>query len=150
MLKKTLLLLTLLLSLASPAFAENLAAIGKTPNGTMYVDTNTIKPLRKNNQLFLLVPVEEHYTNKVFLENLQKSSPQLKTANKAFFLYLFTNTGMEYSVPQRLLLNPDNTVALDIGADMELRPVKSRLLATAYETGLQIMERKQRISKMYK
>ena len=38
----------------------------------------------------------------------------------------------------------------DLGQDMKLQPVKSRILVRAYENALQILERKQRIANMYK
>ena len=143
-------LLVCLLLLCSTALASGLTKLGDTAGGAMYMNTEAVQPLRKDGELFLLVQLEEHYTNKDFLARLRASKPQLQKVTAASYLYMFTNKGTHYCLPQRLLLNQDETVAYDLGQDMKLQPVKSRILVRAYENALQILERKQRIANMYK
>lgn len=77
-----------------------LQEVGKSDFGTVYIDTNTIDTVKKNNVYYLIVSVEERYTDETFLQQLRQSE-ETKDAVSALDLYMFTNDGRYYCIPQR-------------------------------------------------
>ena len=145
-------LLTLLMTIlgCQSSYAQTMTTIGKTSNGELFLDEDSVQPFKKDLRLYLLFTVEEHYTNAQFLQNLRSSKPELANVTRAAYLYLFTNDGLHYAIPKRLLLEDDGKVALDLGGSMKLQPVQSKLLLTAYEKALQSLERQQMLNRMLK
>lgn len=145
-------LLTLLMTFLScqSSYAQTMTTIGRTSNGELFLDEDSVQPLKKDLRLYLLFTVEEHYTNAKFLQNLRNSKSELANVTRAAYLYLFTNDGLHYAIPKRMLLEDDGTVALDLGGSMKLQPVKSKLLLSAYEKALQSLERQQMLNNMLK
>lgn len=148
--KALLLALCFLLFPCSSSYCQILTPIGVTPNGQLFLDEDSIQPLKKESQLYLLVAVEEHYTNQEFLMRLHQSRSELKKVTRAAYLYLFTNDGLRYAIPQRLLLDNDGNVALDLGGLMEQQPVQSKLLLQTYEKALSVLEYRQMLNRMRK
>ena len=147
--RKFLIWLTLLLlvvpSLCSAA-PNNLVKIADTTNSTIYVDTESVTAITKNNQIYMLVAMEEHYKNSQYLTKLRQSNPNLKQASMRVFLYMFNNNGTQYCVPSRFMADAEGKVCLDLGADMVMKPVnKSITLIKTYETGYSVLEHKQKM-----
>ncbi|MDQ9831350.1 hypothetical protein RFX70_21450, partial [Acinetobacter baumannii] len=49
----------------------NKLEIGSSDYGQMYIDTDTVTTVKKDEQYFLVVNAEEYYTDEKFLEKLQ-------------------------------------------------------------------------------
>ena len=149
--RKFLILLTLLLLVVSnlcSAAPNNLVKIADTTNSIIYVDTESVTAITKNNQMYMLVAMEEHYKNSQYLSKLRQSNPKLKQASMRVFLYMFNNNGTQYCVPSRFMADVEGKVCLDLGADMVMKPVnKSITLVKTYETGFSVLEKKQRLLK---
>ena len=111
--RKFLIWLTLLLlvvpSLCSAA-PNNLVKIADTTNSTIYVDTESVTAITKNNQIYMLVAMEEHYKNSQYLTKLRQSNPNLKQASMRVFLYMFNNNGTQYCVPSRFMADAEGKV----------------------------------------
>lgn len=130
---------------------QRLVQIGQTANGIAYVDESNVTALKKGDQLFMLVPMEEHYTNEQFLAKLRNSGSNLEQAAMCVYLYMFTNNGTQYCIPQRFVTDANGKVCADLGSNMELKPVNnSKLLVRAYEAAYKVLERKQRLMKNLK
>ena len=147
--QKFLIWLTLLL-LVVPSFCSaapnNLVKIADTTNSIIYVDTESVTAITKDNLIYMLVAMEEHYKNSEYLAKLRKSNPKLKQASMRVFLYMFNNNGTQYCVPSRFMADAESKVCLDLGADMVMKPVnKSITLIKTYEMGYSVLERKQKL-----
>ena len=55
--------LLLCLALALPAAAQKMQKAGNTDCGTLYVDTDMVKTVKKDGQYYLAVAAEEKYTD---------------------------------------------------------------------------------------
>lgn len=66
--------------------------VGKSDFGVVYIDTDTVDTVKKDNMYYLIVSVEERYTDETFLQQLRQSE-ETKDAVSALDLYMFTNTG---------------------------------------------------------
>ena len=97
MMKKLLILLTLIFALACTctAFAgagtdknANMEKITSTSAGDLYLDKDNLQALRQGDKLFLLVSAELRY-NKEMLPKLQATKPELKTAISMTQIYLY-------------------------------------------------------------
>lgn len=141
-------LVLFLIVLSSTCFAasNNLVKIADTSNGKIYVDTESVTAITKDNQIYMLVAMEEHYKKSEYLAKLRQSSPKLKQASMRVFLYMFNNNGTQYCVPSRFMADVEGKVCLDLGADMVMKPVnKSITLIKTYEMGYSVLERKQKM-----
>lgn len=147
--RKLLIWLTLLLiALSSTCFAasDNLVKIVDTSNGKIYVDTNSVTPFIKDNKMYMLVSMEEHYSNPQYLAKLRKSDPRLKQVSMRVFIYMFNNNGTQYCMPSRFMADAEGKVCLDLGADMVMKPVNNSVtLVKTYETAYAVLERKQKM-----
>lgn len=151
--KFSLLLTVLLIMLCSfcDAASKDLIKIADTSNGSIYVDTSSVAPVAKNNKMYMLVSMEEHYTNSKYLTKLRNSDPKLKKVNMRVFLYMFNNNGTQYCMPGRFMVDVDGNICLDMGADLVMKPVnKSVILVKTYETAYTVLERKQKMLKKIK
>ena len=141
-------LVLFLIVLSSTCFAasNNLVKIADTSNGKIYVDTESVTAITKDNQIYMLVAMEEHYKNSQYLAKLRQSNPKLKQAGMRVFLYMFNNNGTQYCVPSRFMADVEGKVCLDLGADMVMKPVnKSIILIKTYEMGYSVLERRQKM-----
>ena len=141
-------LVLFLIVLSSTCFAasNNLVKIADTSNGKIYVDIESVSAITKDNQIYMLVVMEEHYKNSQYLAKLRQSNPKLKQASMRVFLYMFNNNGTQYCVPSRFMADVEGKVCLDLGADMVMKPVnKSITLIKTYEMGYSVLERKQKM-----
>lgn len=148
--RKLLLWLTLLLLLVPSLCcgAQSLVEIGKTANGVAYVDEGNVAAIKKDGQIYMLVPLEEHYTNEEFLARLRKSGAGMEQAAMTVYLYMFNNNGTEYCIPTRFIADGEGKLCKDLGKDMVMKPVNnSRVLVKAYEAAYTALERKQRLMK---
>ncbi|MBQ8418495.1 MAG: hypothetical protein IJX10_07715 [Phascolarctobacterium sp.] len=149
--KRKLLLWLLLLLWAVPSLccgAQSLAEIGKTANGIAYVDEGNVAAIKKDGQIYMLVPLEEHYTNEAFLARLRKSGAGMEQAAMSVYLYMFNNDGTRYCIPTRFVADVEGKLCKDLGKDMVMKPVNnSRVLVKAYEAAYTVLERKQRLMK---
>ena len=147
--RKLLIWLTLLLiALSSTCFAasDNLVKIVDTSNSKIYVDTNSVTPFIKDDKMYMLVSMEEHYSNPQYLAKLRKSDPRLKQVSMRVFIYMFNNNGTQYCMPSRFMADAEGKVCLDLGADMVMKPVNNSVtLVKTYETAYAVLERKQKM-----
>ena len=139
-------LFLLLLSSVCGAASKDLIKITDTSNGVVYVDSNSVVPLMRDNKLYLLVTMEEHYENPNYLAKLRNSDTKLKNATMRVFMYMFNNNGTQYCMPVRFIADAEGKVCLDMGADLVMKPVdNSVLLVKIYEAGYSVVERKQKL-----
>ena len=96
--------------------------------------------------MYMLVSMEEHYSNPQYLAKLRKSDPRLKQVSMRVFLYMFNNNGTQYCMPSRFMADAEGKVCLDLGADMVMKPVNNGVtLVKTYETAYAVLERKQKM-----
>ena len=147
--RKLLIWLTLLLiALSSTCFAasDNLVKIVDTSNGKIYVDTNSVTPFIKDNKMYMLVSMEEHYSNPQYLAKLRRSDSRLKQVSMRVFIYMFNNNGTQYCMPSRFMADAEGKVCLDLGVDMVMKPVDNSVtLVKTYEAAYAVLERKQKM-----
>lgn len=147
--RKLLIWLTLLLiAFSSTCFAasDNLVKIVDTSNSKIYVDTNSVTPFIKDNKMYMLVSMEEHYSNPQYLAKLRRSDPRLKQVSMRVFIYMFNNNGTQYCMPSRFMADAEGKVCLDLGADMVMKPVNNSVtLVKTYEAAYAVLERKQKM-----
>ena len=130
---------------------QELIELGKTSRGIAYVDSSNVVPLKRDGQLFVLVPMEEHFTDEAFLQKLRSSKKGMGKASKTVYLYMFNNSGTEYCIPKRFIADEEGFVCADLGTDMELKPVNNALvLVKAYEAAYNVLEKKKRFAEMLK
>lgn len=121
--------------------------VGKSDFGIVYIDTDTINTLKKDNSYYLIVSVEEIYTDKQFLQQLEQNE-ETKDAVSALDLYMFTNDGKFYCMPQRFLVDRDNKVCANLGSDMQMKAINKKIISDIYVSSLKFLENKQRIQTM--
>lgn len=124
-----------------------LQEVGKSDFGTVYIDTNTIDTVKKNDVYYLIVSVEERYTDETFLQQLRQSE-ETKDAVSALDLYMFTNDGRYYCIPQRFLVDKDGKVCSNLGSDMQMKPIDEKIISDIYVKALKVLEDRQRFQSM--
>lgn len=124
-----------------------LQEVGKSDFGTVYIDTNTIDTVKKNNVYYLIVSVEERYTDETFLQQLRQSE-ETKDAVSALDLYMFTNDGRYYCIPQRFLVDKNGKVCSNLGSDMQMKPIDEKIISDIYVKALKVLEDRQRFQSM--
>ena len=143
------LLLTALLGSLAEAKEQELIELGKTSKGIAYVDASNVVALKRDGRLFVLVPMEEHFTDQAFLKKLRTSKKGMEKASKTVYLYMFNNVGTEYCIPKRFVADEEGFVCADLGTDMQLKPVNnSVVLVKAYEAAYTVLEKKKRFAEM--
>ena len=141
-------LMLLLIAFSSTCFAafDNLVKIVDTSKSKIYVDTNSVTPFIKDNKMYMLVSMEEHYSNPQYLAKLRRSDPRLKQVSMRVFIYMFNNNGTQYCMPSRFMADAEGKVCLDLGADMVMKPVDNSVtLVKTYEAAYAVLERKQKM-----
>lgn len=135
--------LLLCLALALPAAAQKMQKAGDTDCGTLYVDTDTVKTVKKDGQYYLAVAAEEKYTDAEFLNSLRQGEDMQQAA--AVYLYLFDNRGANYCIAAAYIVDTDGKVCADIGSNMTLLPVgKDKTMSNAYSIALKALESRNR------
>ena len=146
-----LLLITAMLGGLAEAKEQELIELGKTSKGVAYIDASNVVPLKREGKLFVLVPMEEHFTDQAFLKKLRSNKKGMEKASKTVYLYMFNNIGTEYCIPKRFVADEDGYVCADLGSDMELKPVNNTVvLVKAYEAAYTVLEKKKRFAEMIK
>lgn len=121
--------------------------VGKSDFGTVYIDTDTIDTVKKDNTFYLIVSVEEVYTDEAFLQYLQQGE-DTKDAVSAIDLYMFTNDGRFYCTPQRYLVDKDGKICADLGSDMQMKSIDKKIISNIYTSALNFLKDKQRFQSM--
>ncbi len=148
--KKLIALLFVLFTLALAAVATAAPAaekIGSTASGDVYLDTASVQPLRRGQQMFLLLQAEIRY-NAQAVAQLQSLQPELATATAVTQLYLYNNDGTQAALLKSLYTDNDDKVVYSVDGNPTLQPVKSSLQMQLYEKALAELERQKRISDM--
>lgn len=132
------------LSLTLPAAAQKMQKAGNTDCGTLYVDTDTVKTVKKGGQYYLAVAAEEKYTDAEFLASLRQGE-DMQQAAAAVYLYLFDNRGANYCIAAAYIVDTEGKVCADIGSNMTLLPVgKDKTMSNAYSIALKALENRNR------
>ena len=132
------------LSLTLPAAAQKMQKAGNTDCGTLYVDTDTVKTVKKDGQYYLAVAAEERYTDAEFLASLRQGE-DMQQATAAVYLYLFDNRGANYCIAAAYIVDTEGKVCADVGSNMTLLPVgKDKTMSNAYSIALKALENRNR------
>lgn len=132
------------LSLTLPAAAQKMQKAGNTDCGILYVDTDTVKTVKKGGQYYLAVAAEEKYTDAEFLASLRQGE-DMQQAAAAVYLYLFDNRGANYCIAAAYIVDTEGKVCADIGSNMTLLPVgKDKTMSNAYSIALKALENRNR------
>lgn len=127
--------------------AQQLEKVGNTDKGILYIDNDSVKTIKKADQYFLMVAAEEFFTDQQFLTSIRQDE-DLKDATGAMYLYLFDNHGANYCLAAHYIIDEAGKVCVDMGADMELKPVAGKkYLVDAYSKALKLVETKYRWQK---
>lgn len=139
--------LLLCLSLALPAAAQKLQKAGDTDCGVLYVDTDTVRTVKKDGLYYLAVAAEERYTDAEFLASLRQGK-DMQQAEAAVYLYLFDNRGANYCIAAAYIVDAEGRVCADVGSKMTLMPIgKDKTMSNAYSLALKALENKNRWQK---
>lgn len=112
-----------------------------TDVGILYIDRDSIQPVRKGNSLYLLVSAEEIYTDREFLQDLRVGE-NLQNVVACSTLYMFTSDGRYYAIVKQFLTDDKNMVCADFGGNMEIKPIADTVEALkVYTTALQILDK---------
>lgn len=129
--------------------AQTNKMIGETNTGVVYIDIDTIETVKKGENFYLIVSAEEHYKESSFLTELRKDE-DLKDTVSSLTLYMFTNDGRYYCMPQRYLIDSQGKVCGDLGSDMKLQMIDDEIISKIYVNALKTLEDKQRFKGMMK
>lgn len=129
--------------------AQTNKIIGETNTGVVYIDIDTIETVKKGENFYLIVSAEEHYKESSFLTELRKDE-DLKDTVSSLTLYMFTNDGRYYCMPQRYLIDSQGKVCGDLGSDMKLQMIDDEIISKIYVNALKTLENKQRFKGIMK
>ena len=121
--------------------------VGNSDFGVVYINPDTVEAVQKDNVYYLVVSVEEVYTDEKFLEQL-RSGEDMQEAVSALDLYMFTNDGRFYCTPQRYVIDKSSKVCADLGGDVQMKPVDERIITDIYVSALKVLENRQRFQSM--
>ena len=127
--------------------AQTNKIIGETNTGVVYIDIDTIETVKKGENFYLIVSAEEHYKESSFLTELRKDE-DLKDTVSSLTLYMFTNDGRYYCMPQRYLIDSQGKVCGDLGSSMQLQMIDDEIIFKIYTNALKTLEDKNRFRKM--
>lgn len=131
------------------ASAQSSKMIGNSDLGTVYIDTDTVEAVKKDGRFYLIVSAEEHYKESNFLTELRKDE-DLKDTVSSLTLYMFTNDGKYYCMPQRYLIDSQGKVCGDLGSNMQMQMVDDKIISKIYTSALKVLEDKKRFQSMMK
>ena len=113
-----------------------------TDVGSIYIDRDSIQPMKKDNSLYLLVLAEEIYIDRDFLQNL-RAGENLQNVVACSTLYMFTSDGRYYATVKQYLIDDKNMVCADLGGSTELKSMADNEEALkVYTTALQILDKR--------
>ena len=131
------------------AEANSEKKIGTTDLGVMYIDMDSVSAVKKDNTYYLIVSAEEKYTDEAFLAEL-RASEDMSDAVAELSLYMFTNDGRYYCVPQKYIVDSEGKVCADLGKDMQFKAIDDKILLEVYTNALKVLESKNRMQGMMK
>ena len=126
---------------------DNFIYAGMTECGTLYVDVDQTTIFKKDEQFYLAVCAKEKYSDRNFIRLLRKDI-KLKNVVGAFHIFLFNNIGSSYCLAANYLIDEQDNILFDLGANMEMKeltPEDSSML-NAYTLCLKALELKQKQS----
>lgn len=129
------------------AQAQATKMVGKTDLGTVYIDVDSVEAVKKEQRHYLIVSAEEHYNESKFLTELRKDE-DLKDVVSSLTLYMFTNDGKYYCMPQRYLVDSQGNVCGDLGSNMQLQMIDDKTIGKIYTSALKALEDKKRFQNM--
>ena len=123
---------------------DNFIYAGLTELGTLYVDVDQTTIVKKDDQYYLAVCAKEKYSNNKFLKMFLKNE-NLKNVVGAFHIFLFDNICSSYCVAANYLIDKDDNMCLDYGANMNVKELtaKDTAMLNAYTLCLKALELKQ-------
>ncbi len=133
----------------SVAEAATEQRIGNSDYGIMYIYPDTVEAVKKDGRYYVVVSAEDRYTDKQFLAELRQGE-NMQNVVSTLCLYMFTNDGRFYCMPQRYLIDNEGKVCVDLGSDMQFRGIDEKILTQVYTASLKVLESKQRFQKMMK
>ena len=133
----------------SVAEAATEQRIGNSDYGIMYIYPDTVEAVKKDGRYYVVVSAEDRYTDKKFLAELRQGE-NMQNAVSTLCLYMFTNDGRFYCMPQRYLIDNEGKVCVDLGSDMQFRGIDEKILTQVYTASLKVLESKQRFQNMMK
>lgn len=123
--------------------------VGNSDYGVMYIYPDTVEAVKKDNKYYVVVSAEDRYTDKKFLAELRQGE-NMQNAVSTLCLYMFTNDGRFYCMPQRYLIDNEGKVCVDLGSDMQFKGIDEKILTQVYTISLKVLESKQRFQDMMK
>ncbi len=131
-----------LLLVPTVAFAETLTGVDITPAGAMYIDIDSVQALKKGNDHYLAVVAKEPFTNQKYLSEFRKTTG-LKTAEGAYYTYLFDNHGTTYMVAGDFVYDKDGQIVEDRGQKMTPMSMQGQAtLLKVYNKALDVYQAK--------
>lgn len=127
--------------------AQAFKIVGNSDLGTVYIDTDTVEVVKKDGQYYLIVSAEEHYKESNFLTELRKDE-DLKDTVSSLTLYMFTNDGKYYCMPQRYLIDSQGKVCGDLGSNMQMQMIDDKVVSKIYTSALKSLSDKKRFQNM--
>lgn len=121
--------------------------IGNSDYGEMYIYPDTVEAVKKDDRYFVIVSTEDKYTDEKFLAQLRQGE-NMQNAASTLCLYMFTNDGRFYCMPQRYLIDSEGKVCADLGSDMQFRAIDEKILTDVYTAALKVLEDKKRFQSM--
>ena len=127
-----------------PTLAQTLLEAGKTDVGVLYLDGDSVNTVKKDGKYYLAFFAEEKYTDQKFLASLRQGEDMQNAAGN-ISLYLFNTYGSAYFIGASYVIDADENVCADLGADTKLKAVgNNKTLRNAYTMALKILERRNR------
>lgn len=127
--------------------AQNEQKIGNSDYGVMYIYPDTVEAVKKDDRYFVIVSAEDRYTDEKFLAQLRQGE-NMQNAVSTLALYMFTNDGRFYCMPQRYLIDGEGKVCTDLGSDMQFRAIDEKILTQVYTAALKVLESQKRFQSM--
>lgn len=121
--------------------------VGDSDYGVMYIYPDTVEAVKKDNRYFVIVSTEDRYTDEKFLAELRQGE-NMQNVVSTLCLYMFTNDGRFYCMPQRYLIDNEGKVCVDLGSDMQFRAIDEKILTEVYTASLKVLESKKRFQNM--
>lgn len=123
--------------------------VGNSDYGIMYIYPDTVEAVKKDDKYYVVVSAEDRYTDEKFLSELRQGE-NMQNAVSTLCLYMFTNDGRFYCMPQRYLIDNEGKVCVDLGSDMQFKGIDEKILTQVYTASLKVLESKQRFQGMMK
>lgn len=126
------------------AAQENYLPVVKTDFGTVYLDTDSVQAVKKNESYYIVFTAEERYTDKEFLNTLRQGE-DMQDVVATLYLYMFSNDGAYYWVPNHYLIDSQGKICVDLGSIKAQSVSGDAVLLKLYSSALKVMEDKKRL-----